>query len=238
MDSSAFKNLLDDLYTQYNPDKISDIDRFVVNYNGKEFDAVKAIYIRYNFKQSPFYNPELGTDKHVKKLIDSYSNGTRVLSKDFINKIEISKKQEEENLRAEKEKEKEKEILESQEKINEKLKETNDSLKKELESYKKEIVNIKEEFDKKIEDANSSNSNYKVEIVEKDPIFDIQLKCNFDEQEINLPEKYYFLNSSIGQRILTKDKSGNIVGIEIIDILDDFLAESEKPIREIILEKR
>lgn len=238
MDSQAFKNLLEDLYTQYNPDKLNDIERFSVNYNGKEFDAVKAIYIRYNFKQSPFYDPELGTDKHVKKLIDSYSNGLRILSQDFKVKIE-TEKQKESVLKLEEEKNKEKQILETQEKIiNEKLKETNEKLKEELESSKKELNKIRDDFDKKIQNIDNSTIHHTIEIVEKKPNFEIQLKFNFDHSDIEIPESDYFLNSSIGQRILTKDKNGGVVGIEVVDILDDFLTDFSNPVREIILDKR
>jgi hypothetical protein len=48
MDSKNFNTLLNDLYDIYNPSKKNDIDSLVKNYNGKEFDAIKTILIRYN----------------------------------------------------------------------------------------------------------------------------------------------------------------------------------------------
>ena len=65
MESNAFKNLLTDLYLIYNPDKLSDVDRMAQNYNGKEFDAVKTVYIKYNFRQSPFYDQNQIGRAHV-----------------------------------------------------------------------------------------------------------------------------------------------------------------------------
>ena len=226
MEKKSFKNLLEDLYLIYNSDKISDIDRLVEGYNGKEFDAIKTIYIRYNFKQSPFYNPNIGTDKHVKSLIDSYSNGQRVLSKDYVlaeqEKKEISIKIEEEKKKQEEE-ESRKSFIEQQEKIlNEKLSKANDELLKQIEHSTKQLELIKKDLS---------------QVVEKDMPFDIQVKFNFDSKNIIIPELSNFLYVSTNQRIILKDSEGNIVGAEVESILDDYFSDPSKPIREVILNK-
>lgn len=231
MESNDFKNLLTDLYLIYNPDKISDVDRIVQNYNGREFDAVKTVYIKYNFRQSPFYDPNIGTDKHVKSLIESYSNEERILSKDFVNVEKKEKEQIElEKTKAEEEKKKKevdelkKNVLSEQEKVlNTKLKEANEQLFKQVEELKKQLENVKKELS---------------QILEKNSPFDVQLKFNFDDSNLNIPSKENFVYCSIGQRIIMADKDKNLLAVEIIDILDDYLSDPSNPIREIILEKK
>lgn len=231
MKSNDFKNLLTDLYLIYNPDKISDIDRMVQNYNGKEFDAIKTVYIKYNFRQSPFYDQNLGTDKHVKYLIDKYSEGNKVLSKDYVDieKKEQEKKiQEVEKQQEEQEKKKEEElknsVLSEQEKIlNEKFNKTNSEFVKQIEESKKQLDLIKTVLS---------------QVVEKNTPFDIDLKFNFDASNLDIQSKENFIYCSIGQRIIMTDKQSNLVAMEVIDILDDYLSDPTKPIREIILEKR
>ena len=231
MESNDFKNLLTDLYFIYNPDKVSDIDRMIQNYNGREFDAVKTVYIKYNFRQSPFYDPNLGTDKHVKSLIESYSNGSRTLSKDFVNtekkeleRVELEKIKNEEEKKKKEAEELKQNVLSEQEKVlNKKLTETNEKLIKQIEDSKKQLEVIKKEVS---------------QVLEKNSPFDIQIKFNFDDSNLNIPSKENFIYCSIGQRIIMTDKENGLVAVEIIDILDDYLSDPSKPIREIILEKR
>src|SRR3989304_1516071 len=81
MNKEDFQALLEDLYRIYNPSKMQDIQTLLEKYNGQEFDAVKTIFIRYNFRASPSSNPDIGTDKHVKRLIQGYSEKDRILQK-------------------------------------------------------------------------------------------------------------------------------------------------------------
>ena len=67
--------------------------------------------------------------------------------------------------------------------------------------------------------------------------FDISLKFNFDSTDLIIPDLYNFLFVSINQRLILKTKSGGLVGIEIIDILDDYIS-GEQPTREIVMEKK
>jgi len=231
MESNDFKSLLSDLYLIYNPDKISDVDRMVQNYNGREFDAVKTVYIKYNFRQSPFYDPNLGTDKHVKSLIENYSNGERILSKDFFNvekkereRVELEKIKTEEDKKKQEVEELTKNVISEQEKVlNTKLKEANEQLFKQIEESKKQLEVVKKELS---------------QVLEKNSPFEIQLKFNFDDSNLNIPSKENFVYCSIGQRIIMTDKDKNLLAVEIIDILDDYLSDPSKPIREIILDKK
>ena len=250
MESNSFKELLIDLYNIYNPDKLSDIERIASQYNGREFDAVKTVYIKYNFRQSPSYDANLGTDKHVKNLIENYSQGNRILASDFINsekqnqekkKIDEQNKLAEEKRKQELQKQREEEekrnkINEIQEKLNEQEKTVNQKLKESNEELKKELDKIKEELDK---GASEFTNHQIIEIVERKCPFDIQLKFNFDPSDnIIIPDLNNFLYVSINQRVILKQKDGGIIGLEIVDILDDYITNSDQPVREIILEKK
>ena len=173
MEAIVFKKLLTDLFETYNPDKLVDVDKLVTQYDGKEFDAIKTIYLKYNFKQSPFYNPDLGTDRQIKSLIDRYSSGDTKLEEEIIQEPVVEIKKEE--------------VPEPQ--------------------------------------------------IYKLP-FDIQLKFNFDSSDIILPDMSTFLYVSITQRIIFRLKSGGIVGVEVLDILDDYVSNPDLPTREIVLDKK
>ena len=79
MDSESFKNALIDLYNHYNPAKLKEVDRIVNNYNGREYDAIKTLIIRYNFKGHPSYNESANRDDYVNYIISNYSEGNRVI---------------------------------------------------------------------------------------------------------------------------------------------------------------
>ena len=248
-----FTNLLIDLYNIYNTDKLSDVERIVINYNGREFDAVKAVYIKYNFKQSPFYDPNIGTDKHVKSLIESYSQGSRVLTKDFINnektvqdkikkeeqdrfvdgqKKEEEKRKIEEERRRSEEEDKKMQISKLQDKIDSQEKNVNEKLKTTNEELKKELSELKEQINKGAIDTPVYQT---IEIVEKKCPFIIQLKYNFEE-EVVVPDISNFLYVSINQRMILNKKDGGIIGVIVEDVLDNYI-EGDSPVREIILNK-
>lgn len=77
MKRENFLMLLEDLYKIYSPSKVKDVSALADKYNGQEFDCVKYVYMTYNFPRSPAYDPKLGTDKHVRSLLDSYDKGLR-----------------------------------------------------------------------------------------------------------------------------------------------------------------
>lgn len=169
MEAAIFKKLLTDLYGVYNPGKTADIDRMVSQNSGREFDAIKTIYLKYNFKQSPYYDPKLGTDKQISDLIQKYNSGNTVLIEEKIEEPVVEEKA--------------------------------------------------------------------VHVENKMP-FLINLKFNFDGSDLIVPDLYNFLFVSINQRIILKTKSGGLIGVEVIDILDDYVSNPDEPSREIILEKK
>ena len=174
METAVFKKLLTDLYTAYNPDKLSDIDRIANSHNGTEFDAIKTIYLKYNFKQSPFYNPALGTDRQIKALMEKYNSGNMRLEEEVVEKEQPK------------------------------------------------------EEEKKQEEA----------VLPKMP-FTIILKFNFEESsELVLPDLSNFLYVSVNQRILFKTKSGGLIGVEVIDVMDDYYSNLGEPTREIVFERK
>lgn len=58
-----------------------------------------------------------------------------------------------------------------------------------------------------------------------------------DINTINIPPKKYIATLSIGQRFMTQDVEGRVVGIEVVNITDDYVSDPEKPIRMINLRK-
>jgi len=69
MKKEDFRNLLIDLLSVYNKDKIKDVELMVDKYAGLEFDAIKTLFIKYNSRLNVNYDPTKGTDKHVIFLI-------------------------------------------------------------------------------------------------------------------------------------------------------------------------
>jgi len=95
MEEINFRNLLTDLYTLYNPQKINDIPGLLTSNFGYEQDAISNIFVKYNYKNHANHNPNV-TDEYIKKLIIAYNTGDRPLS---IENIKKQKEVEEVSLR-------------------------------------------------------------------------------------------------------------------------------------------
>lgn len=80
-----FQTLLTDLFLLYNPSKIDDVNFLIEKYTGQELDAIQMVYIKYNFKNHPYYNPNV-TEEFLMGLIESYNKKDRVLSQENIEK--------------------------------------------------------------------------------------------------------------------------------------------------------
>ena len=79
MKEERFAELLEDLYNIYNPTAKEHIPELVKNYKRLEFDTAKKIFIKYNHRRQPFYDPAVGTDEHVLQLIKDYNEGKRTM---------------------------------------------------------------------------------------------------------------------------------------------------------------
>lgn len=251
-----FENLLTDLFAIYNPSKISDISNVVDKYhNGQEFDAVKVIFLKYNYKANPIYDPNAGTDKHVKFLIDKYSSGERPLSNGYVN---ITKQQQEQ--------EEKKSAEEKIEKVNETI---NDIASKSKEDIQGITLKNKEEiellFNKKIEEVNQHFQIKEKELQQKTeqlilsitknqvidttsqigiPKEDIQpsnrkiqlkLNLNYTDSDLELPKEINEM--AVGSRFLVYDSKKKIIALEIKDIIYDFISYEEVFTKDIMIDK-
>ena len=255
MTQDSFKLLLEDLYTVYNYRKLKDIPMLMKKYNGREFEAIKVIFIQYNSPYSDSHNPDYGTENHIKYLINSYSAGNRVFSKE--------KLEEEQNKEAKlKEEQHERKQKESEKKATEKLKNLGKEVQSEIEvAVNKQIAlyfkEQKEEIDKRLEDIfiakNQEIEKYfakkEKEIQEKlqsvpnliasvaqaksnvpkenNKILVKITNLNFGEADLDLPGEEIMKQMGIGERIVVKDSQGNVCGVGIKDVTYDNVSFDE-----------
>jgi DNA polymerase III alpha subunit (gram-positive type) len=278
-----FKNLLSDLYTAFAPQKLDGVDGLVEKYKDSAMsqrNAVQMAFIKYVNSSNPNYLkyshilPEVGTEKNIMFLMESYARGERMISEDAV--LEIQKKtqeQESERLRREAEEkrvreEREAEIRDAEEKekaekeaerlrlikaAKETSEKSNETLNEELEKAKRELKEFQEKTLGEVQ-------RYKEELASQEPKqvsafeeMDLEIigfeepvsknedgTTNYqvsDVDTINLPPKKYIATLCIGQRFMTQDKEGRIVGIEVVNITDDYVSDPERPVRMINLRK-
>jgi hypothetical protein len=236
MDQKDFEALLIDLYAIYNPNKASDINMLLNKYNGQEFDAVKTIFIRYNFRANPNYDPDLGTDKHVRHLIERYSSQDRVLQRSKFGKpsqVEvIEKKISEASEKAQEETAKVKrEVEEFAKTKTSKLEEYFETKKKEIElklrvldeaisTKTQELRDISRQAQPIIEQSAPKEVKPKVEL---------KLELNYDDVDMELPKELE--NMGPGSRILLYNSKREVKGLEVKDVLYDCISEEGKAIK-------
>ncbi len=287
LETKDFKNLLSDIYTAFAPQNLDGVDNLVEKYEGSEMtqrNAIQMAFIKYvntnnpNFQKFSHILPEVGTERNIMFLMESYARGERMFTEDTLN--ELKKKEEQERMQAErkleeervakeeaeaKKREEEEEIkrqaeMERLRLIKETSKKNSESLSEELQEATKLIEGkyskVIEELTKKVQDLSKSlyESN-KEEQVGKSAFEEMDLEIiSFEEpggkdaegniqwqisdiNTIDLPPKKYVATLSIGQRFMTPDKSGRIVGVEVVNITDDYVSDPEKPIRMMNLRK-
>jgi hypothetical protein len=264
MDSKAFELLLNDLYDIYNPSKKRDIDSLVKNYNGREFDAIKTIIIRYNFKGHPGYDENANRDEYINFLISKYSEGQRPISKENRLKqseFEEAKKQQELQLEEER---KRKELEEEKEVILNVGNEVKQAIKNEVDKLKENIENQlnkkmsdmdsyfkkkKEEFEKReklIREVEKNVINFSGQTLltsteEKEEDFNhtrINIdNLNFTDSDIKLPGEDVLGNLAKGTKLILFNSEGRVCGIEVKDITYDLVSYEGEIVKEIILEQ-
>jgi len=237
MTRESFEILLSDLYDIYNPSKKNDVISILDKYNGQEYDAVYQLLFKYNYPRNPLYNPEITTPKFIKLLIDTYSSGRRLLKdEDFLIK-NYNQNIKFEGLVEKKVSNVREEITKD---FDEKIEERLNSV---IEKYNNKISNIQNEFDNKLKNISEFIEDYKNKIPElikntpKDDADSIEIKLNilWTEHEINIPANLKYCNA--GDRIITTDNNGNIIGLEIKDIYWDCVSLPNKIIKEITIDK-
>lgn len=218
-----FKLLLTDLYTIFNPDHLKYVDNLTPRYIDEPVSAVEMILMKYNIednKTSGFYDPDMNNINNQLSLIANYAKGLRPLQEIDIAKISEEKRLKEEKERADQEanknQEEQKQIANlAAEQVKPLLDEVN-TLKKQLEEAKKEKSAPKEE---------ESDVEYNI-------------KVNYTEKKINLPNAKNLAALGKGVRILASTEDGKPIGLEIVEIIyDDFSKPNGKTVVDIILDK-
>lgn len=237
MTRESFEILLSDLYDIYNPSKKSDVISILDKYNGQEYDAVYQLLFKYNYPRNALYNPEITTPKFIKLLIDTYSSGRRLLKdEDFLIK-NYNQNIKFEGLVEKKVSNVKEEITKD---FDEKIEERLNSV---IEKYNNKISTIQNEFDSKLKNISEFIEDYQNKIPEllknntKDDSDSIEIKLNilWTEHEINIPSNLKYCTA--GDRIITTDNNGNIIGLEIKDIYWDCVSIPNKIIKEITIDK-
>jgi hypothetical protein len=258
MNIESFKNILLDLYSIYNPSKIKEVNRIVGNYNGKEYDAIKTVLIKYNYKGHPGYNENANRDEYIDFLIKSYSKGERVVSEESL--LKQTKEEELEKIKKSKLekdiKEKEKESIvklgnEVKKEIKKEIDELYNSVNNLIDNKTKEIneyfksKNI--EFDEKqklIKNIQTDVLNYTGKTIENKTVetrvshtkINIE-NLNFTESDIQLPSEEVLETLSKGTRIIVKNSEGRVCGIEVKDVTYDLISYDGEIVKEMILER-
>jgi hypothetical protein len=237
MTRESFEILLNDLYDIYNASKKSDIPNILDKYNGQEYDAIYQLLFKYNYPRSPLYNPDVTSPKFIKLLIDTYSSGRRILKdEDFLIKNYNQNIKFEGLVEARVSNVKDQITKDFDEKLDDKLNST-------VEKYNIKINEIQKEFDNKIEQIGKFLEDYKNKIPEllknstRDDNDNIEIKLNilWTEHEINIPSNLKYCTA--GDRIITTDNGGNVIGLEIKDIYWDCVSVPNKIIKEITIDK-
>lgn len=237
MTREHFETLLTDLYDIYNPTKRGDVIGLIDKYNGQEFDAVYQLLFKYNYPRNPLYNPELTSPKFVKLLIDNYSSDRRLLKeKDFLIK-NYNQNVNFEGMVEEKVSTVKSEITKD---LQGKMAESMDSV---VNVYEEKIESLQKAFENKIRSMEESLSAYQNQIpdmlkssapVEQDNI-EIKLNVLWTEHEIRIPSNLKYC--AAGDRIISTDDSGNVIGLEIKDIYWDCVSVPGRMIKEVTIDK-
>jgi len=237
MTRESFEILLSDLYDIYNPSKKNDVISILDKYNGQEYDAIYQLLFKYNYPRNPLYNPDITSPKFIKLLIDTYSAGRRILKdEDFLIKNYNQNIKFEGLVEAKVSDVKDQITKDFDVKLDDKLNAT-------VEKYNTKINEIQREFDVKIEQIGKFLEDYKNKIPEllkssaKDDNENIEIKLNilWTEHEINIPSNLKYCTA--GDRIITTDNNGNVIGLEIKDIYWDCVSIPNKIIKEITIDK-
>jgi hypothetical protein len=243
MNKDNFNALLTDLYNIYNPSKSKEIPTIIEKYNGQEFDAVKTLYFKYNFRAHPKYDPKAGTDKHIKFLIERYSSGERVLVTDGqpkeinIEDITLEQKVAEANTTIQTITDKTKESVE------EFFKSKSEELKTYFVSKNDELNKRYSEFDeyvkKSLENINAplvERQNNVNQIIANDEKVKLKINLNFDDVDLEIPKEVNYMPA--GSRFIVLDSQKRHCALEIVDVFMDFVSSPGSCIKEITIERR
>lgn len=226
MTKDSFKNLLTDLYSYYNPEYIQYVNDLVEKYHRMEHSAVEMILMKYNHRNSPYFDEAKSTEAYMLGLLKDYDQGRRVLeglTPQVIKKEEVVRKDY---------------VEENAQKITQAVDEKIQEVKSDIEKREEELKQIIEkytttlsELDKKFDDQKPLSLFDAV---------DIKINLFYTESEVNLPNKEILASLGIGSRILVVNAENKPIGLEVKDITYDCVSNimiGGKPTLEITLDK-
>jgi vacuolar-type H+-ATPase subunit I/STV1 len=228
MTKDSFKHLLTDLYSYYNPDYIQYVDDLVGKYHRMEHSAVEMIIMKYNHRNSPYFDEAKSTEAYMLSLIKDYDQGRRVLEGLT---PQITRKEKEEVVRKDYVEENAQKIIQA---VDEKIQEVKSGIEKreeELNDIISKYTASLNELDKKLEDQKPVSHFEAV---------DIKVNLFYTESEIKLPNKEILASLGIGSRILVLNAENKPIGLEVKDITYDCVSNvmiGGKPTLEITLER-
>jgi len=223
LNQNDFTNLLTDFYTLFAPSKLENLPNLIEKYKStgeQQLAAVKTAHVIYFQPKNPNYEkyknivPQIGTDKNILKLMEAYSRGERIISKEAAEQIQ----REQNVLIQEKQEQEEKEFLKKQEV------EKNKQIEhlKEIETLKKELEFLKKQ--EPIKDIQTLEMRFEIlNFLEGDK--------SFDYSNVIFPNKKFIPSLSVGQRLILKCKDGNIIGVEVVNINDEYIEDDNNPLR-------
>jgi len=228
MTKDSFKHLLTDLYSYYNPDYIQYVDDLVSKYHRMEHSAVEMIIMKYNHRNSPYFDEAKSTEAYMLSLIKDYEQGRRVLEGLT---PQVTRKEKEEVVRKDYVEENAQKITQA---VDEKIQEVKSGIEKreeELNDIISKYTASLNELDKKLEDQKPVSHFEAV---------DIKINLFYTESEIKLPNKEILASLGIGSRILVMNAENKPIGLEVKDITYDCVSNimiGGKPTLEITLER-
>jgi len=247
-----FTNLMTDFYTVFAPQKLSTINVLIEKYKdspSNQRNAIQTAYIIYFQPNNQNYNnfknilPDVGTEKNIIKLMESYSRGERIISidnhKKYIDNQEELMQKKIEDKKMEEQKFGEEKIKKIEE-IEEGIRKESVELKKQFEFLQKELEKTKSDPTETIIKSIFEEMNYEIISFLEPDGQDVNGKTkyvNYDYSNLILPEKKYISTFCIGQRLMLQDKNGSIVGVEVSNIYDDYISDENTPTRILELKK-
>jgi hypothetical protein len=226
MTKDSFKHLLTDLYSYYNPEYIQYVNDLVEKYHRMEHSAVEMILMKYNHRNSPYFDEAKSTEAYMLGLLKDYDQGRRVLeglTPQVIKKEEVVRKDY---------------VEENAQKITQAVDEKIQKVKSDIEKREEELKQI-------IEKYTTTLSELDKKFDEQKPLslfdaVDIKINLFYTESEVKLPNKEILASLGIGSRILVLNAENKPIGLEVKDITYDCVSNimiGGKPTLEITLEK-
>ena len=228
MTKDSFRHLLTDLYSYYNPEYVQYVDDLVEKYHRMEHSAVEMILMKYNHRNSPYFDEAKSTEAYMMSLIKDYDQGRRVLEG---LKPQVIKKDQEEVVRRDY-------VEENAQKITQAVDEKIQEVKSDIEKREEELKNLISKYTSALQELDEKLEGQKP--VSHFDAVDIKINLFYTESEIKLPNKEILASLGLGSRILVINAENKPIGLEVKDITYDCVSNTMfggKPTLEITLEK-